>query len=86
MNFQNFLLIAKVIDSIPRFKVLNILDKLLTMANFKRSFDENLSEGQEETNEEGEEDNEDEFFEDDEMVDVEGREEEERLNEVSCII
>ncbi|EJD74000.1 zinc finger protein, variant [Loa loa] len=47
----------------------------------KRSFDGNLSEGQEETNEEGEDDNENEFFEDEEMVDVEGREEEERLNE-----
>ncbi|CAG9532346.1 unnamed protein product [Cercopithifilaria johnstoni] len=49
----------------------------------KRSFDGNLSEGQEETNEEGEDDNENEFFEDEEMVDVEGREEEERLNETA---
>ncbi|OZC11469.1 hypothetical protein X798_01327 [Onchocerca flexuosa] len=48
----------------------------------KRSFDENVSEGQEETNEEGE-DNENEFFEDEELVDVEGREEEERLNETA---
>uniref|UniRef100_A0A915PM39 C2H2-type domain-containing protein n=1 Tax=Setaria digitata TaxID=48799 RepID=A0A915PM39_9BILA len=47
----------------------------------KRAFDENVSEGQEETNEEGEDDNENDFFEDEEMVDVEGREEEERLNE-----
>ncbi|KAM3723914.1 Zinc finger transcription factor family protein [Dirofilaria immitis] len=49
----------------------------------KRIFDENVSEGQEETNEEGEDDNENEFFEDEEMVDVEGREEEERLNETT---
>ncbi|VDK82388.1 unnamed protein product [Litomosoides sigmodontis] len=47
----------------------------------KRSFDENLSEAQEETNEEGEDDNENEYFEDEEVVDVEGREEEEGLNE-----
>ncbi|KAL4002280.1 hypothetical protein ACH3XW_2800 [Acanthocheilonema viteae] len=49
----------------------------------KRSFDGNLSEGQEEINEESEDDNENEFFEDEEMVDVEGREEEERLNETA---
>lgn len=47
----------------------------------KTSFDGHVSEGQEETNEEGEDDNENEFFDDEEMVDVEGREEEERLNE-----
>lgn len=54
----------------------------MTTINFKRSFDENLSEGQEETNEEGEDDNENDYFEDEEVVDVEGREEE-GINEVS---
>lgn len=80
MWFPSFLQIIEIIGLILRFR---IYCEKLTTANFKRSFDGNLSEGQEETNEEGEDDNENEFFEDEEMVDVEGREEEERLNKVS---
>uniref|UniRef100_A0A0R3RUK3 C2H2-type domain-containing protein n=1 Tax=Elaeophora elaphi TaxID=1147741 RepID=A0A0R3RUK3_9BILA len=64
---------------VPRIRKRRIIQPVVKKN--KRSFDGNLSEGQEETNEEGEDDNENEFFEDEEMVDVEGREEEERLNE-----